>query len=112
MAWNTEGQLSAQSLPTAINYAIGHVGEKGAGFIKEMPDGGWESLGNHVVPRSLYLAQLKDRLGSEAVLAVTTEAQRQGTIYKELEKKYATRHEKVWSAGVLPEIESNKYNKN
>ncbi|MEP0418040.1 MAG: DNRLRE domain-containing protein [Cyclobacteriaceae bacterium] len=37
-----------------------------------------------VTPRSLYLKQLEDRLGSEAVNAVTTQSQRNGTIYDEL----------------------------
>jgi hypothetical protein len=104
VAWNTEGKLSVQSPPAATNYAIGHIGEKAAGLIKEMPDGWWESLGAHVAPRSLYLAQLKDRLGEGAVRAVTTEFQRQGSLYTELENKYATRHEKVWGAGTPAEI--------
>ena len=104
VAWNTEGKLSVQSPPAATNYAIGHIGEKGFGLLKEMPDGWWESQGTHVAPRSLYLAQLKDRLGAGAVLAVTTDSQRQGSIYTELATRYATHHEKVWGAGVPAEV--------
>ncbi len=104
VAWNTEGKLSVQSPPAATNYAIGHIGEKAAGLLKEMPDGWWESQGTHVAPRSLYLAQLKDRLGAGAVLAVTTESQRRGSIYTELADKYATHHEKVWGAGGPAEV--------
>jgi hypothetical protein len=104
VAWNTEEKLSVQSPPTATNYAIGHVGEKAPGLLKTMPDGWWESQGTHVAPRSLYLAQLKDRLGAGAVLAITTESQRQGFIYKELADRYATRREKEWKAGGPAEI--------
>lgn len=35
-----------------------------------------ESLDRHVSPRSLYLAQLRDRLGDAAVRQVTTPGQR------------------------------------
>jgi F5/8 type C domain-containing protein len=72
MAWNTRGDLVAQQPPTAQNYAIGHAGRKVAGFTpnsqdpRPRPDGWWESLNQHVEPRSLYLRQLTDRLGAEA----------------------------------------------
>ena len=66
VAWNCEGTLVAQKPPTANNWAIGFVGEKEKGAF-ERPDGTWESLGKHVEPRSLYLKQLEDRLGKEAV---------------------------------------------
>jgi hypothetical protein len=73
VAWNTEGQLVAQQPPTAQNYAIGHVGPQGR---PEAPnvhdprpraDGYWESHGSHVSPRSLYLQQLQERLGPDAL---------------------------------------------
>lgn len=66
VAWNTEGVLVAHQPPTAQNWAIGHVGKKDDGG-KRGPDGYWESHGQHVEPRSLYLQQLKDRLGPEAL---------------------------------------------
>jgi hypothetical protein len=37
-----------------------------------------ESLGRFVEPRSLYLKQLEERLGEDAVRTITTEAQRSG----------------------------------
>ena len=67
VAWNCEGTLVCQKPPTAQNYAIGHVGEKLAGAFAPREDGHWESHGRHVEPRSLYLKQLEDRLGPEAV---------------------------------------------
>jgi hypothetical protein len=66
VAWNCEGSLVCQQPPTAQNFAIGQVGTKEPGAFKR-PDGYWESLGRHVAPRSLYLQQLEDRLGPEAV---------------------------------------------
>jgi hypothetical protein len=73
IAWNTEGDLAAQQPPTAQNYAIGHVGPKRPGFVpngddpRPRKDAYWEQLGQHVSPRSLYLQQLEDRLGTVAV---------------------------------------------
>ncbi|MCM3494853.1 discoidin domain-containing protein [Paenibacillus lactis] len=75
--WNTEGGLVAQKPPTAQNYAIGHVPtEDGLNVRPLVPndydprpreDGYWESTGRHVAPQSLFIQQLKDRLGQEAV---------------------------------------------
>ena len=62
VAWNCEGTLVCQQPPTAQNWAIGFVGKKEKGAF-DRPDGYWESLGQHVEPRSLYLKQLQDRLG-------------------------------------------------
>jgi hypothetical protein len=66
VAWNCEGSLVCQKPPTAQNFAIGQVGKKGAGAFRR-PDGWWESPGRHESPRSLYRAQLADRLGEQAV---------------------------------------------
>jgi len=74
VAWNTEGRLVCEQPATAQNYAIGHVGTWSDGpfhtwnlqnFGKSY--GYWESHGAHVKPRSLYLQQLKDRLGPDAL---------------------------------------------
>jgi hypothetical protein len=70
VAWNTEGSLICQRPPTAQNFAIGHVGKKLPGAFEGRADGYWESTGEHVTPRSLYLAQLRDRLGRSAVRKV------------------------------------------
>ena len=71
VAWNCKGRLMCQSPPTAQNWAIGHVGQKHPGVFKDKPDGLWDSLGKHVEPRSLYHAQLQDRLGTTAVDATS-----------------------------------------
>jgi hypothetical protein len=56
------------------------AGRRGSG-----PFGTWEQNGTRVAPRSLYFAQLKARKGAAAVEAVTTPAQRAGTIWHQLE---------------------------
>lgn len=76
VAWNCEGPLVCQKPPTAQNWAIGHVGEKTPGAFDPRPDGYWESFGRHVDPASLYLQQLKDRLGSGVVRNVGTSNRR------------------------------------
>jgi hypothetical protein len=67
VAWNCEGLLVCQKPPTAQNWAIGHVGEKQKGAFEPRDDGYWESFGRRVEPQSLYLQQLRDRLGIAAV---------------------------------------------
>ncbi|MDP6506452.1 MAG: hypothetical protein QF886_22700, partial [Planctomycetota bacterium] len=76
VAWNCRGSLVCQKPPTAQNYAFGHVGEKRPGHFARKPgqaekygiqDGHWESPGRPMQPRSLYLKQLEDRLGSDSV---------------------------------------------
>jgi hypothetical protein len=70
--WNCEGMFLVQKPPTAQNWVIGQIGKyemihniplvdltKPPGFI--------ESRGKHVTPRSLYLTQLKERLGEQAL---------------------------------------------
>ena len=64
--WNCEGSMVAQTPPTANTWVVGFVGEKGKPAF-ERPDATWEATGQHVEPRSLYLKQLEDRLGAEAV---------------------------------------------
>lgn len=76
VAWNTEGDLVVQQPPTAQNYAIGHVGRKVNPFVpnsddrRQRLDGYWEKHGQHVSPRSLYLQQLQERLGADAVMKI------------------------------------------
>ena len=77
VVWNCAGDLVCQSPPTAQNWAIGFVGKRNKPAFKGRPDGIWESFGQHVTPRSLYLKQLDDRLGKDAVANTTREAQRQ-----------------------------------
>jgi hypothetical protein len=66
VVWNCEGSLVCQQPPTAQNLAIGFVGTKARAAFPR-PEGYWESYDRHVVPRSLYLKQLEDRLGAEAI---------------------------------------------
>ncbi len=70
--WNCEGMFLVQKPPTAQNFAIGHIGEHtmihNAQFIDfDLEPGFIESHGTHVAPRSLYLTQLRERLGEQAV---------------------------------------------
>lgn len=69
----------------AMNWTIGCMGAKQeGGWAPAEPFGWWESLGKPVEPRSLYLQQLQDRLGVQAVKNVTTAAQRSGRIWGQL----------------------------
>ncbi|WP_144027868.1 Ig-like domain-containing protein [Paenibacillus sp. 32352] len=78
VAWNTKGGLALQNPPTAQNYAIGFTGKVNKPYLPNKDDlrpregGYWESLGTNVYPRSLYLQQLEDRSGSEAVRNIQT----------------------------------------
>lgn len=83
--WNCEtSSICVQEPPTGQNYAIGCTGAIGRGRFPDRPPGHYESHGQHVTPRSLYLTQLEDRLGRQAVINVTTEEQRAGTVYDRL----------------------------
>lgn len=85
MFWNCQSfknDIKVESPKGAKNWGIGCTGlqKNGGGY--------WESWGVNVLPRSLYIAQLNDRLGSVAVNNVTTSGQRTGNIY-ELLKNWA-----------------------
>ena len=74
--WNCEGDFLIQKPPTAQNYSFGHIGVNAVIFNTALqdltkPNGHVESLDKHVTPRSLYLTQLKERLGTEAVKNIT-----------------------------------------
>lgn len=58
--WNCTANRVAVQTPwiSGKNYCIGLVGKKYSGRFEGRPDGEWESLGQHVQPQSLYLAQL------------------------------------------------------
>lgn len=60
--WNCKASaINVQQPPTSQNFAIGCVADK------KMGDGYWESKNVPVTPRSLYLQQLEERLGPDAV---------------------------------------------
>jgi hypothetical protein len=89
--WNCEGSsLVCQKpwIPHAQNWAIGCIGKKGKPALPNRLDGCWQSYGQHVEPRSLYLRQLQDRLGMDAVRAVTTPEQLTGSISEQLRRRY------------------------
>ena len=70
--WNCEGDFLIQKPPTAQNYSFGHIGVNAVIFNAALqdltkPNGYVESMDKHVTPRSLYLTQLKERLGERAV---------------------------------------------
>lgn len=73
--WNCEGDFLVQKPPTAQNYSFGHMGINAVIFNAGLQDltksnGHVESLDRHVAPRSLYLTQLKERLGQRAAESI------------------------------------------
>jgi hypothetical protein len=78
--WNCEGDFLVQKPPTAQNFSFGHIGINAVVFNIPLQDttkenGHIESLARHVSPRSLYLTQLRERLGDGAVRQVATPSQ-------------------------------------
>lgn len=78
--WNCEGDFLVQRPPTAQNFSFGHVGVNAVVFNIPLQDatkenGHIESLDRHVTPRSLYLTQLRERLGDGAVRQVAAAGQ-------------------------------------
>jgi hypothetical protein len=73
VAWNCVAKgYYIQNPPGAVNWAIGCIGARMAAprpFDKgpNLPEGIFDSLGRPVAPQSLYLAQLAERLGPQAV---------------------------------------------
>ena len=70
--WNCQSyknDIEVESPPAAMNWGIGCVG------LKQTSNGYWESWGTPVLPRSLYLQQLQERLGAQAVQQVATAEQ-------------------------------------
>jgi len=83
MFWNVHvtgnHDIWVSSPIAGMNWGIGSVAPNRTG------DGFFESNDEHVLPRSLFFAQLEDRVGKDVVLAITTETQRNGRIYDALE---------------------------
>jgi hypothetical protein len=78
--WNCEGDFLVQKPPTAQNFSFGHIGVNAVVFNIPLQDsskenGHIESLDRHVTPRSLYLTQLRERLGDAAVRRIATAGQ-------------------------------------
>jgi len=89
--WNTESPSVICDAPVGhMNYAIGNTGtEILSGYINNTQPGvyrgHYDSHGEHVVPRSLYLKQLEDRLGTSSVGNITIPEQLDGVIYDMIE---------------------------
>ena len=78
MFWNMasyNGEFRVDSPLGSMNWGIGCIGTNQTG------EGYWESWGTYVQPRSLYLQQLKDRLGASGVDNVIIPEQETGEIY-------------------------------
>ena len=78
--WNCKGDFLVQKPPTAQNYAFGHIGVNAVVYNIPLQDttkenGHIESLDRHVTPRSLYLTQLRERLGDAAVRNIALPSQ-------------------------------------
>ena len=75
VAWNVKADyLLIQQPPGAKNWCIGCTGRPtpvlwhgNAIPVPEIPSETWESPGMPVTPASLYLAQLRERLGEQAL---------------------------------------------
>ena len=87
MFWNSNAtRWRVHAANGAMSWAIGMVGEIGDRDTREPePDGIFQSIGTFVTPRSLYYAQLEDRLGPNALHSVALPSQRTGTIWDELD---------------------------
>jgi hypothetical protein len=69
VAWNVLSPfLLVQQPPGATNWCIGCIGSPVT--INGTPNGIFDSLGNPVHPSSLYLQQLRDRIGPDAVRSI------------------------------------------
>ncbi len=78
--WNCEGSFLVQKPPTAQNFSFGHLGVNAVVFNIPLQDptkenGHIESIDKHVTPRSLYLTQLRERLGDAAIRQIATASQ-------------------------------------
>jgi hypothetical protein len=73
VAWNCVAKsYTVQQPPGAYNWAIGCIGERELmsrpfDTAPKLPEGTFDSDGKPVGPQSLYLAQLQERLGSQAL---------------------------------------------
>jgi len=87
LVWNSEYDGIVVQAPTgAMNFSVGTIAGEGPAFFTGQPDGTFESEDGPVFPRSLYLQQLEDRLGPDAVAAITIPEQREGRIWELLEE--------------------------
>ncbi|MBK1875378.1 hypothetical protein [Pelagicoccus mobilis] len=101
--WNCKApDFVCDAPPSAMNFSFGFDGEQRDGsWGPEEPSGHIEAGDPHVAPRSLYLSQLRDRLGWDAVLTVVDWRQLKGDIWGALE---------AWKGlGALSEADATSY---
>jgi hypothetical protein len=67
VVWNSVSDVRVEQPPGAMNWAIGCTGAEQTGT---SPPGIYESQNTPVAIKSLYLAQLCDRLGPQATAAI------------------------------------------
>jgi hypothetical protein len=85
MFWSSQADtFISDAPPAAMNWGVANVGTRVPGTFDDDEEPGIWQPGGTGIPRSLYLQQLKDRLGQSAVDSVTTAAQRQGRIWDKL----------------------------
>jgi hypothetical protein len=63
VVWNCKSDTLIQQPPGTRNWGIGNIGKSDT----RQPGGTIDSQGKHVAPKSLYLAQLQERLGPQAL---------------------------------------------
>lgn len=70
--WNCRGSITIEQPQTAENFAFGFVGEKQKPAFAQIghPEGYYESFGKAMPIRSLYFAQLAERVGEAGARAV------------------------------------------
>jgi hypothetical protein len=99
MFWNcfsTKSDIKVESPAAARNWGVGCIGNTKNG------NGYWESWGTHVLPRSLYLQQLQDRLGEVAVQNIATPEQLNNTLRAALKARITQilNEAKVYQPGI------------
>jgi hypothetical protein len=87
MFWNSQATTMRVQAPTgAMNWTVGAIATKAQGkWTTAEPHGIWDSHQTRVIPRSLYHAQLEERLGYEALRKTTLPQQQNGTVWSQLE---------------------------
>lgn len=83
--WNCKGNSICDAPLGAMNWSVGFDGQHSeSSFSPDEPDGIWQSHNTRVAPRSLYQAQLKERMGKTALRNVILPMQAVGTIWPSL----------------------------
>lgn len=91
--------MKVESPLGAKNFGLGGdaASKTGAGY--------WEDFGTYITPRSLYLQQLKDRLGQEAVDRIASEQQKKGSVWGLL-SLWAGEGKSPLVGGTIPVVDS------